>query len=762
MPWYNASWLYRKKLTVAAASVHGSSVLAGVPVFFEPSDDSDIVANARADGKDLVFTSSDGTTQLPHELLPSSQFGTRDGIWTWFSRNRAVYSAAGSRECSHIGVASRFNTNTAQVIQYNHATGALTRTEVGTTLEQDDHNTPSLLVRSSDSRLLVAYPKEHGNGNIGLRISTSVNDSTAWGSETALDPDGTSTYSYPSLFEFGGTIYLTYRHGLTSIWRMITSTDNGATWSASTAIISGGSGWGTNPYMIAACNGSSRLDFLFSEGDGNDATNCKIKHCYYDGTNFKTSAGVTISSPPFDSDELTTVYDGGTNPVWLSDLTYDSNGRPHALFYVYPSAVDTNQDLYEAEVDGSGVWTTRKVCDEGTGVEQVSSTIYPGVSCLDPADDTIAWVSTEVSSVYEIQKWQKTGGTWAKASGADGDVTAGSLAHHFRPTIVTNCPTGKKGRLLFCSPYDYTGFVDFRSGIAGFPAFGSNFAAAYVRANLDGANATDLYVYYGYAAVSSDQQNVSGTWADYLRVYHTREPYGGTPGRYRDASGNGPVIAKYDNGAEQSGPTNVGTSLSVNGNLEAGVLTLGTPNLAADTALLYECWVHCTIAAGDEHAVAGHLATGTEAAFLLRIEPTGPVMEAFVTKDTNSFAGGTVSTIVPTANTWQYHAIGWTPGGGLVARINKTEGSVGSTTGTALDATASTTLTAGCQGSFGNDPFAGYQAELRLLDDTFRSKDFTDTQYDNWANGNGFFTIGSEEDVPTGNRRRRFFMGAGV
>ncbi len=64
--WYNASWQYRKKLTIDYTKV--GATLSSFPVLVSLASDSDLAARARSDGYDILFTGSDGTTKLDHEI----------------------------------------------------------------------------------------------------------------------------------------------------------------------------------------------------------------------------------------------------------------------------------------------------------------------------------------------------------------------------------------------------------------------------------------------------------------------------------------------------------------------------------------------------------------------------------------------------------------------------------------------------------------------------------------------------------------------
>ncbi|NTV30970.1 DUF2341 domain-containing protein [candidate division WWE3 bacterium] len=65
--WYSSSWSFRKKLVIDESKVSGSSDLINFPVLVSRID-TDLKSNAQSDGDDIVFTSSDGSTKLDHEI----------------------------------------------------------------------------------------------------------------------------------------------------------------------------------------------------------------------------------------------------------------------------------------------------------------------------------------------------------------------------------------------------------------------------------------------------------------------------------------------------------------------------------------------------------------------------------------------------------------------------------------------------------------------------------------------------------------------
>lgn len=65
--WYNTNWPYRKSITINSAQVSGTGH-TDFPVMISLTTDSDLASFAQNDGDDILFTSSDGTTQLNHEI----------------------------------------------------------------------------------------------------------------------------------------------------------------------------------------------------------------------------------------------------------------------------------------------------------------------------------------------------------------------------------------------------------------------------------------------------------------------------------------------------------------------------------------------------------------------------------------------------------------------------------------------------------------------------------------------------------------------
>ncbi len=64
--WYNASWAYRKKITIDNTKVTAN--LTNFPVLISLPSDDDLKNDAQNNGDDILFTAADETTKLSHEI----------------------------------------------------------------------------------------------------------------------------------------------------------------------------------------------------------------------------------------------------------------------------------------------------------------------------------------------------------------------------------------------------------------------------------------------------------------------------------------------------------------------------------------------------------------------------------------------------------------------------------------------------------------------------------------------------------------------
>ncbi|MDD5621293.1 MAG: DUF2341 domain-containing protein [Candidatus Pacebacteria bacterium] len=66
--WYSSSWAYRKSITATSSATAIPSTQTDFPILISLSSDSDLASHAQPDGDDILFTSSNGTTKIDHEI----------------------------------------------------------------------------------------------------------------------------------------------------------------------------------------------------------------------------------------------------------------------------------------------------------------------------------------------------------------------------------------------------------------------------------------------------------------------------------------------------------------------------------------------------------------------------------------------------------------------------------------------------------------------------------------------------------------------
>ncbi len=84
--WYDAAWTSRQKITIPSNTSYGlTGNLSDFPFLIKitdtlPANANELFGVAQSLGEDILFTDSDGTTKLPHEIM--SYNGT-DDLTAW-------------------------------------------------------------------------------------------------------------------------------------------------------------------------------------------------------------------------------------------------------------------------------------------------------------------------------------------------------------------------------------------------------------------------------------------------------------------------------------------------------------------------------------------------------------------------------------------------------------------------------------------------------------------------------------------------------
>ena len=94
--WYDGGWTSRQKITIDsdAAGYGLSGDLTDFPFLIKiTSAANDIFGVAQSDGDDILFTSSNGTTKLSHEIENYDDGGGTEDLTSWVELPTFVYNA---------------------------------------------------------------------------------------------------------------------------------------------------------------------------------------------------------------------------------------------------------------------------------------------------------------------------------------------------------------------------------------------------------------------------------------------------------------------------------------------------------------------------------------------------------------------------------------------------------------------------------------------------------------------------------------------
>jgi hypothetical protein len=365
-----------------------------------------------------------------------------------------------------------------RVAKVNKATKAVTISPaIKTFAAVDQHSAPAILVRSSDHKIIVVTadvaPSPGGNGNkMYQAISTNAEDVSAWGAATdisaSLDGTAITNYTYMNLQQLSGEsgkIYLFYSLGFpgatnTISLKYVTSTDGGATWSATTnlwTVANKSSYWSINS------DDTSRIDFAVTDGHVLNGQTSSLYHFYYDGT-WHNTAGTSIGSPTFSNatTNMTKVYDGPTNGNIRVPYAIHPSG-PTIVFAAetVSNGSTTAENYWYAKFSG-GSWTNNIITT--SGIAGPDNAFAEGGVMIDPADTSHVLVGkTDVLSY----RTANGGTTWAN----DAQLTTGGTqaVPNIRPFAPHNADPSLYA-LMVSGPWPLENSLMVGQQILGYPA----------------------------------------------------------------------------------------------------------------------------------------------------------------------------------------------------------------------------------------------------------------------------------------------------
>lgn len=310
------------------------------------------------------------------------------------------------------------------------------------TLEEDWHDSPAVAVLS-DGRLIAAYSR-HSGAQVYVRVSSSPEDISAWGAEANIDASlGGAGYTYIALFvELSGKVWMFYRTdgagmplGTPSTWNYSTSTNDGATWAAQSALFTNGTSTRLS-YFAADFDGVSRFDFALTDGtyESDDAS---VYHFYMTtaGLRYKTDGSSIGAGLPLDESDLTLVYNGAAGGARFPAAVRSNGGLP-VITFPAPSTLNsdgsrtgTATTWHYARWSGSAWIVNDVVSDGGTSESWLEGGFAP-----EHGNPSVAWLSRLEVDRYEVFRYR----TWDGGATWTAEQISDSPSDDFLPVAVRN------------------------------------------------------------------------------------------------------------------------------------------------------------------------------------------------------------------------------------------------------------------------------------------------------------------------------------
>jgi len=429
--WYNASWQYRKQITIDNTKVSGTANLTNFPILINRTDIEwkDTVNGGKVgqpDGGDILFTKSDGITKLDHEIekyvdstgelvawvnIDSLLYDTDTGIYIYYGNADAAdqWNIEGTWDSNYTMVQHLHETSGTHYdsTSNNHdgtPIGSLNQNETGKINGADDFD-------GSDDVITTGVATSEF-------FSASTKTISAWLQSTGTSPVETAAYDGQAIISCERAYWGIFRASIGGddrIWiynwdedeneGKIGITYNNDEWLYVTLVHNGGN-------LYAYKNGA--LVGSIASGDTDDITNnLVIGKNYYATVFFEGDIDETRTSNFARSgDWITTEYNNQSSPsTFYSVGPEETNAAPNAPTLVSPAnGSNTNDDTPTLSAN----YSDPDAGDIGATNYRISSSSL--VDCNNNTNIVASGTSAETSTNNEAT-------TWTPGSSIGSDVT---------------------------------------------------------------------------------------------------------------------------------------------------------------------------------------------------------------------------------------------------------------------------------------------------------------------------------------------------
>ncbi len=768
--WYNTSWTNRKSVTVDHTKVSGSSALTSYPMLFSVTDANlKTTVNGgnvgKSDGTDILFTASDGTTKLDHEL---EYYNATTGQVIAWVRIPSLSPTADTTLFVYYGNASASDQQNKTGVWDSNFKGVY-HLGNGTTLSASDStntNNPTSTTATVTSGTIDGAANFSGTQRITLpniALTTGVT-LEAW-----IKPTNFEQFDHVLCKGFSSNVapWVSYCLGMDN-----TASPNRK---IGMSVTIGGTNSGVNAatpvhantwyHVVGTYDGNYVRMFINGTSDATPlaltgtldtiSQNTEIGYNTLNG-NQQSFIGVIdevrISSVARSADWVLTEYRNESTPGTFVSLGSSENPTTVAapVFSPVPAIYASGQSV---ALSSTTFGASIRYTTDGSTPTSTSGTLYTGpISVASTATiKAIAYASglsdsSVVSATYTIDttvSWYNTSWTNRKSVTVDHTKVSGSSALTSYPmlfsvtdanlkTTVNGGNVGKSdGTDILFTASDGTTKLDHE--LEYYNATTGQVIAWVRIPSLSPTADTTLFVYYGNAS-ASDQQNKTGVWdSNFKGVYHL---------------GNGTTLSASDS-TNTNNPTST-TATVTSGTIDGAANFSGTqritlPNIALTTGVTLEAWIKPTALNTADRIVCKAYSSNTSpwTNYCLSLDSTpAPNRKAAI----GFTMGGTnylvYSTTAINTNTW-YHLVGTYDGSNVRLYVNgASDASPLAHTGS-VD-TVSQVTEIGFNTVFtSSQNFTGVLDEVRISNSA-RSGDWIATEYRNQNAPATFFSVGSQ------------------
>jgi len=202
-PWY-CGWNYRKNITIDKSKVPSDQT--NFPVLISLGSDADLAARARSDGYDILFTASDGTTKLKHEI---ESYTSGSGALVAWVKIPSVSSSANTTILMYYGNAAAadqqdknnvWDTGFKGVWHLNQGTGVTAVDSTSNANSATPVDNPATSTGQIGGALTFSYPDRL---TIPAAASLDLTTYSYWTMSAWVKPTSYTSLQWPIIYSYG-------------------------------------------------------------------------------------------------------------------------------------------------------------------------------------------------------------------------------------------------------------------------------------------------------------------------------------------------------------------------------------------------------------------------------------------------------------------------------------------------------------------------------------------------------------------------------